>query len=194
MGARADRLNRVVLTILGLLLLAAGVTGLLVGLGVFGADAATNRVLAPDVEPWVERNADWFWPAVALVAVLLALLALRWVVQQLRTDRVGDLDLTVERDRGETRVDAGAVTDALVASVEELPGVDSASSRLLSRHGSRTLLLQVRLADRADARAVRSALAAGPLTELRQVLGTDTAPRLRVELEPSSRGSSRSVA
>jgi len=41
---------------------------------------------------------------------------------------------------------------------------------------------------------VRSALADGPLTDLRQALGADTCPQVRVELEPSTRGRARSLA
>jgi hypothetical protein len=194
MGARADRLNRFLLTLLGLLLLTAGIVGLLFGFGAFGERRARERVLDPDVTDFVVRNADWFWPAVALACLLLALLALRWLFQQLRTDRIGSLDLTRDRARGETSIATGAVTDALVDQVERLPGVESANARLVRLSGRRQLLLHVRLADRADARAVRRSLAEGPLTELRQVLGGAAWPAVCVELEPSTKGQSRAVA
>lgn len=194
MGARADRLNRFLLSLLGLLLLTAGVVGLLFGFGAFGDRRARERVLDPDVTHFVVRNADWFWPAVAVAAALLALLALRWLFQQLRTDRIGSLDLTRDRTRGETSIATGALTDALVAEVERLPGVESANARLVRVSGRRQLLLHVRLADRADAGAVRRSLAEGPLTELRQVLGGATWPAVCVELEPSTKGDPRVVA
>lgn len=194
MGARADRLNRVLLTLLGLLLLALGVLGILPAVGAFGEDRSDDRVLAPELERFVAEHAPWLWPLVALLLVLLALLALRWLVQQLRTDRVGDLDLTTDRTRGETHLDAGALTDALVASTERCPGVESAAARLVRTGGSRRLLLHVRLADRADPVAARQALADGPLTELRAVLGGLEWPQVQVELEPSTRGSARTVS
>jgi hypothetical protein len=194
MGARADRLNRVLLTLLGLLLLAAGVTGLLFGLGVLGQDVADRRILGPQVSRFVGDNAAWFWPVVALVALLLGLLALRWVLQQLRSDRVGYLDLTTERSRGETLVASPAVTEALVAATERCAGVDGASARLVEVRGGERLLLHVRLADRADVAETRQQLAQGPLSELRRTLGEQTCPDVRVELEPSTKGSSRVVA
>lgn len=194
MGARADRLNRVLLTLLGLVLLAAGVLGLLPALGVFGADRSDDRVLDPAVPEFVTRHADWLWPLVAVLLVLLAVAALRWLVQQLRSDRVDELDLTQDRTRGETRVEAAAVTDALVSAVERTPGVDGAHARLVRRSGRRQLLLQVRLSDRADAAAVRTALAEGPLSDLRTVLGGLSWPEVHVDLEPSTRGSARTVA
>lgn len=193
MGSRADRLNRVLLTLLGLLLLAAGVTGLVLGSGVLDEGFADRRVLADDTVGFVEDNAGWIWPLVALAAVLLALLALRWLVQQLRTDRVDDLDLTEYRNHGEVHVNSAALTDAVVDAVEQCPGVDNASARLIRVRGSEQLLVHVRLADRTDLAAARRALADGPLTDLQQVLG-DLAPPVRVELEPSTKGSGRVVA
>jgi len=194
MGSPADRVNRVMLTLLGLLLLIAGATGLLFGLGAFGATLAGEQVLADEVKQFVVEQAAWFWPVVAVLSLLLAVLALRWLVLQLQTDRVGDLDLTERRNDGETHVDSTAVTDALVAATEATPGVQSASARLVRAHGDDQLVLFVRLADRVDLAAVRSALADGPLTDLRQALGADTCPQVRVELEPSTRGRARSLA
>lgn len=193
MGSRADRLNRALLTLLGLLLLTAGAAGLLFGLGAFGEQRAQAGVLSDDVERFVVEQAPWFWPLVAVVLVALALLALRWLLLQVRTDRVGDLDLTERRNEGETHVDAGAVTDALVAATEATPGVDSASARLVSVRGDDRLVLAVRLADRADLAAVRRQLAEGPLADLRSCLG-EACPPVRVELEPSTKGSSRVVS
>lgn len=194
MGSRADRLNRFLLSLLGLLLLIAGVTGLLFGFGAFGEQLAGDRVLAREVEQFVVDQAAWFWPLVAALSLVLAVFALRWLVLQLQTDRVGDLDLTERRNDGETHVDSTAVTDALVDATEATPGVQSASARLVRVRGQEQLVLTVRLADRVDLAATRRALAEGPLTDLRQALGADTCPPVTVELEPSTRGQARSLA
>jgi hypothetical protein len=195
MGARADRVNRVLLALLGLLLLAAGVAGLLVGSGALGDDLGDRRVLPDDTARFVDDNAGWLWPVAAAVGLLLALIALRWLLAQLRTDRVEDIDLTEYRNRGEVHVDAAALTDALVDAVEQCPGVDSASARLIRVRGRDQLLLHVRLAERTDLAEARQALADGPLADLRRVLGDDAAgPDVRVELEPSAKGSGRVLA
>lgn len=194
MGARADRLNRFLLSLLALVLLVVGVLGLLPALGVFGADRSDDRVLSRDVEQYVAQEATWLWPLVAVVLVAVALLALRWLIAQLRTDRVDDLDLTADRTRGETHVEPAAVTGALVRAAERCPGVDGAHARIVRSRGRRQLLLQVRLADRADAGQVRRDLAEGPLSDLRQVLGGLSWPEVHVDLEPSTRGTSRTVA
>ena len=193
MGSRADRLNRRILTLVGCALLAAGVAGLLFGLGVFGEDVAQQEVLAPEFEDFVVEQAPWVWPLVVVVLALLAVLALLWLVQQLRNDRVGELDLTASRDEGETTVASAAVTDALSDAAERCAGVESASARVIQVKNADRLILSVRLADRADFTDVRQQLAAGPLTDLRHALGDDT-PEVLVELEPSTRGRARVVA
>jgi hypothetical protein len=194
MGTPADRLNRILLSLLGLLLLAGGVAGILAGTGVLGADVPDRRVLSGEFVDLVRENATWLWPAAALVGVLLALLALRWLLGQLRTDRIDELDLTDERNVGEVRLQAGALTDAVVDAVEDCPGVDSASARLIRRKRRETLLVHVRLADRADLAAARRTLAEGPLADLRSALGGTDWPAVVVELEPSRKGDARAVA
>lgn len=194
MGARADRLNRALLSLLGLLLSAVGVSGLLFGSGALGEQYVQRRLLLPDLVSFVEDEALWLWPLLALLALLLALLALRYLLLQLRTDRVDAVDLTDRRNHGETWIDAAAVTDALVDAVEACPGVESASARLIRVRRREQLLLYVRLADRADVGQARRALGDGPLTDLRRVLGEAGCPQVRVELEPSTKGNGRVLA
>jgi hypothetical protein len=192
MGARADRLNRVLLALLGLLLLAAGAAVLLAGSGLLGDDVSRRRLVHPQVSDFVARHDQWLWPVVAVLALLLSLLALRWLLLQLQTDRIDAVDLTQFRRSGETHVDAAAVTSALVEAVEQCPGVDSGTARLVRVRGRAQLLLHVRLADRADLAATREQLAHGPIRELAQALGEDS-PEVVVELEPSTKGSARAV-
>jgi hypothetical protein len=191
MGSRADRLNRVLLSVLGVTLLALGTTGLLLGSGVLGERFERRRVLSDDVVGFVEDNAAWVWPVAAAGALLLALPALRWLLQQLRTDRIPAVDLTEDRKHGETAIATGALTDALVDAVEQSAGVDDASARFVREHGRDLLLVHVRLADRTDLAAARRALADGPLADLRRLLGETATPDVRIELEPSTKGNGR---
>lgn len=193
MGARADRLNRLLLALLGLLLLAAGAAVLLAGSGLLGDGVSRRRLVHPELSDFVARHGQWLWPLLAVLAVLLSLLALRWLLLQLRTDRVDAVDLTQVRRNGETHVDAAAVTSTLVDAVEQCPGVDAATARLVRVRGSDQLLLHVRLADRADLAGTREHLANGPVRELAQVLG-EQRPEVVVELEPSTKGSGRVVS
>ena len=79
-----DRRNRIRFALLGLLLLAAGVAGLLAGADVFEAPAADSPVL-PDwlVARW-DRYDPWNLVAVGIAALLLAWYGWRLVRAQLR--------------------------------------------------------------------------------------------------------------
>ena len=80
-----ERLNRVLLTIVGLLLVAAGIYTLLRSWGALGDAAAAEPLFTANARDWVQRNEEWFWPVMAGVSTLVALLALRWLLAQLRT-------------------------------------------------------------------------------------------------------------
>ena len=143
MSARVNAVNRTVLALLGLLLLAAAGLGLAHSFGAFGTG---DRPLLPQPVRDYARDQGWFWWAVAGGCLLLALVGLWWLLAQLRTDRVGRLDLTTDDRDGLTTVHAGAVTDAVEAEVEGLRGVAGASASLIERRGRR-LTLSVDLAE-----------------------------------------------
>ncbi|MGH3478834.1 MAG: hypothetical protein ACRDQD_18600, partial [Nocardioidaceae bacterium] len=69
MNRRANVINRVVLTVLGLLLLTAGGLGLAVSVGALGESRADNSVLPQEVSTFPDGH-PWFWWAVT-GAVLL---------------------------------------------------------------------------------------------------------------------------
>jgi len=67
--------------------------GLALSFGVFGTARANQPLLLPAARRFAHRNTGWFWLVLAAVVVVLALLALRWLLQQVGTDRVRELDL-----------------------------------------------------------------------------------------------------
>lgn len=172
MSARVDTANRVDLTVLGLLLVVGGGSGLVVSLGGLGSAAAQ---VVP--EPLRDLAADswWFWPALAVVALLVALAGLKWLLLQLRTDRLGELELTDDQRDGSTTLDAGALAGALCAEVEDLPGVVGATGHLRDHRGPR-LDLVVDLTRRADVAEIRSRLEAQVIAHLRQALDDPDLP------------------
>lgn len=175
MRSRVDLVNRVVLTLWGLLLLAAGSLGLALGFGAFGA---APRVLPDGVRSYA-REQGWFWWAVAGGCLLLALLGLRWLLAQLHTDRAGRLDLTHDDRDGLTVVYASALTDAVEAEARALRGVSDASAQLRDQRGRR-LALAVGLTDYADIAEVRAALEGQVVGHLRQAVDD---PELPVDVQ-----------
>lgn len=183
MRTRVDGANRALLTLLGLLLLAAGVSGLALSLGGFGA----QRASAPIVPTQLRSFADdtwWFWWVVAAGCLLLALMGLRWLIAQLQTDRVSRLDLTTDERDGVTTVHAGAVTHAVESEARTIRGVTDASAHLRGQTRHR-LHLAMDLSDYADIAAVRNQVQDTLVPHLRQALGDPDLP-VQVELRPGA--------
>lgn len=177
MNPRVDRLNRVVLAVLGLLVLGAGGVGLAAGAGAFPAHR--DPAVFPGSVRHFARTTSWFWWAVAGFGLLVALLALRWLLDQLRSERASRLDLTTDSRDGVTMVSSGALTDAVATEAESLRGVSRASAGLRDRRGKR-LLLTVDLAEFADIAAVRAGLEGTVVAHARQVVDD---PSLPVDIE-----------
>ena len=189
MSSRVNGVNRAVLGLLGLVLLAAGALGLAVGFGAFGSGP---RPLLPQPVRDFAKDQPWFWWAVAALCLVLALLGLRWFLAQLTTDRVGRLDLTTDDRDGRTIVHSSALTDAVEAEVGNLRGVAGASAHLLERGGHR-LVLTVDLAEYADIAEVRRTLEDRVVAHARQAID-DPDLLVDIELRPGkARSASRGI-
>ena len=178
MTSRANVIDRIVLTVLGLLLVAAGGLGLALSFGAFGASRADNPVLAEEVRTYPDGR-PWFWWAVAGALLLIAILALLWLRIQLKTDRASRLELTTNAQDGYTTLHASALTDAVEDEALGIPGVTNASASV-REHRGKHLFLRVELADSADIDAVRTRLENEVVAHLRGGLGD---PRFAVSIE-----------
>jgi hypothetical protein len=191
MSTRANIINRVVLTVLGLLLLAAGGLGLALGVGAFGVWRANDPVLPQEVSSFPSGR-PWFWWAVAGLLLLIALLALLWLLVQLRTDRTTRLDRTTNAGDGYTTIHAGALTHAVEDEALAITGVSSASANVQEHHGQR-VFLRVELAESADVGEVRTRLEDEVVAHLREGVGDQQFP-VTIELRPgATRAPQRSV-
>ena len=187
MPSVVDRVNRTLLALLGLLLLAVGVLVLLLGFGVFGTGRAEQTVLTDDESTFITDN-PWFWWAVAAVCVVVALLCLRWLLGQLSTSRVPELEVEPDHSDGRTMLQAGAIAGAVEDEVRSYPGVADAALRLQGTRGDHRHLLTVALDERADVDAVRRALTAETVPHLRQALDfEDPQIDIRLVLAPRRR-------
>lgn len=186
MNPRADRGNRAVLIVIGLLLTAAGGLGLALSYGAFGDGRARQPVLTPATRDFVHRNHGWFWLAVAAAAVVLGLLALRWLLTQTGTDRVRQLPLEPDTRAGSTTLAANALTAAVSGEIESYHGVRQAGARLLHDPRRPDLILSVAVNDRADLAALRRRIEEEAITHARHAVGRDVLPvRLQLRLAPS---------
>jgi hypothetical protein len=169
---RPARLNRTVLFIAGLVLLAAGLFELGTGYGLIHLVPRHQglSVLAA-------RRPHWVAPAVFAGAVVTGLAALRWLVAQLpRRHRAAAWRLAADPDRGVTTMPADAATAPLAAEVAAYPGVTGATARLTGPPRSPELYLHVRTDYDADIGALRREIAERALPRLRYALELDDLP------------------
>ena len=166
-----DRMNRVVLLVLGLLLVAAGSYGLARGFGAFGQDQADDPTLPQGIVDFAARNTEWFWPAVAVAALVVAYLGLRWFGAQIPVPQgVRQIDLSKDSTRGITRVRAAGVARALAADIDRQEGVSSAHARFVSRDRRADLEVVAEIFDDADLEDVRRHIESRALRKFRRVL------------------------
>lgn len=128
--------NRVLLGLLGLALMALGGSVLAVGLGVdppsWWVHDGRHDVLLGGADRTRWRDEGWWWPTVIGVLALVVLLALWWLVAQLRRRRLADF--LVETGDGEGALVRGrAMEDVLESDAGAVDGVARARVRLTGR-------------------------------------------------------------
>ncbi len=159
---RPARLNRTLLLLVAIVLLAAAAFTLLSASGVLGLVAADEALTPESLSP-----PTWVAYVTVVVAVVVGLLALRWLLAQTqRRARTGTWRLEDDPATGTTRLDAQAAAGPLVDEVETYPGVHRASARLAGTATRPTLYLTVGTEDAAD------------VTDLRRRIDTEAVPRL----------------
>ncbi|GAA1829075.1 hypothetical protein GCM10009772_03580 [Pseudonocardia alni subsp. carboxydivorans] len=172
------RLNRTLLFLIGLVLLAAGVFGLLFGTGVL-------RQVLPGIDPSVPllpaglTLPEWApWVTLA-VAVVVGLLALRWLLAQARRrPRTSGWTLpsaqVAGRDAGTTRIHSDHAADALAADIESYDGVQRAAAALVGDRRRPEIHLDVTADDGADLAALRTRITDHALPRLRSALDIES--------------------
>ncbi|MGO9505354.1 MAG: hypothetical protein ACLPUO_28130 [Streptosporangiaceae bacterium] len=183
----ADRTNRVVLALFGLLVLLAGAAGLIASTGGFGAAFARRALFANRVGTYVGGHGIWLWPVAAAVCLLIALAALRWILALLiSTDRAGTLTIPAAADRGTTVLQPAALTGAVTREIEGYHGVAGARARLVGDPADPELVVSVTARPAADLAALHRRLEAEALAHARQALGKPALP-IQLDLDVSRR-------
>jgi hypothetical protein len=152
---RTARGNRIGLAIVGLILLLAGVAALLRALNVMPGILGSPDAPVTE-EPLRDFAADqpWFWWLLAIVLIVIALLALRWLGVQARTDTVRELRLESDPRHGSTMMAAGAATGALEDDLASSPYLRRAQAGLNGSPARPRLRLNATMEPTAEPRAV----------------------------------------
>lgn len=174
MNRTTARGNRLGLILTGLLLLVLGGLALARGLRAFPQN------WAPAGEPLVNGpvltfflvNSPWIWWAIAAVALIVALLGLRWLAVQGRGDSLGTLDVERGPD-GNTSVSSGAVTHALSEDLAASPVIDDARATLAGTRQHPKVRLRVVADERVPMHVLLGELGGSAIPRMRDALGID---------------------
>lgn len=169
-----DRVNRTIVSLIGLLLLTVGVYGLLRGAGAFGDDQADDPLLTSGIRDFVSDAEPWFWAIAAGVSLLIALLAARWLKEQLTpSPSLSVLPVATGPAPGTSKLATSAVSAAVARDVETDPDVSSARVRVVPSGDVIGLDVRAVVTDHGDVHAVRHRIETVVLDRARTALGRD---------------------
>jgi hypothetical protein len=183
MSRRTARGNRYGIVLAGLVLLVGGGLGLARGFGAleridFFGPARADAPLLSNVERDYAGTHVWVWYVLAAIAVVAAALALRWILVQMRSDRVRVIRLERDRRLGNTDLSARALLTALGDEVESYWGVHRADARLTGTSERPRLTLSVGVERDADLAALRTRITTEALPHAREALDREELPTL----------------
>ena len=186
MSSKTARGNRIGLAVVGVLLLAAGGYVLARSLGAFGTEQADAPVYAERSASWIHAQQPWIWITLAAIGVIVALLALRWLLVQLRTDRLGriamDTDLALDPDddgdlgAGRTTLPTSALTTAIGHEIDGYPGVRAVTVHVAGRPDRPELRLEVTIDSDADPARIRTRIVDEAIAHAKAALDTEFLP------------------
>lgn len=186
----ADRTNRFALLLLSVLLIAAGGFGGAAAFGLMGTSTEKRTLTDNPVWRYVGQHGDWVWAAAALLALLIALLAMRWLFTLLAsTDRIGEIRIAGAADGGRTRLTGSALTDAVSTEIGTTAASAPPRPTWLAT-AARPNWVSTVLHDDADFAAVRRRIETGALTHARAAVGDPSMPitlNLNVTTQRSAR-------
>ena len=186
----ADRTNRILVLLLALLLITASARQA-PHLGAFGTATRHSPLIVNPTGHFIGTPGGSLSPAAAVAAVILTLLALRWLLALLfTTDRAGDLPITPGGSAGRTTLAARALTEAVAEEVESYRGVSSARARLLGDPADPELVVTAALEETADFAALRQRIETSAVAHARAAIGNPSLPA-QLDLTVTTKRSTR---
>lgn len=175
MNRAPHNLNRVLLLIIGIVLIAVSVYGLARSFNAFGTDRAHQPLITPDLVNWLDNNHAWVWTLVAVAGAIAVVLGLLWLLAQLH-QRPGAVDWTVGQSGGTTVVSSDGVAAAVENDLLELDAVDHVDARLVGDRHEPALDLRVVIDDDASASEMAQRISARLAERLHPALEVDHLP------------------
>lgn len=187
----ADRTNRTGLLLFAVVLIAVGGLGAAASYGLFGTTTKHKPLISNQIAAFIGRNGEWFWPVAALLALIVVLLALRWLLALLfSTDRTGAIAIAGGGGNGRTVLASGALTGAVAAEIDSYRGVDSARARMIGDSDTPELVVVVRVEESANLPALVERIETKALAHAREAVG-DPSLRTTMDVTVTSKRSNR---
>ncbi|SNX57476.1 hypothetical protein SAMN06272735_1946 [Streptomyces sp. TLI_55] len=171
--------NRVLLGLIGLVLVVVGGAVLAVGLGAnppsWWIHDSRHDVLLDTAERTRWRDAGWWWPTVLGVLALLVLLALWWLVANLRRHRL--TEVLINTGDGEGALLRGRALEGVLADeATRLDGVSQAHVHLTGRRDAPETRVRLLLEPHVDPGTALTHVTAEALTHARNSAGLESLP------------------
>lgn len=189
MRQTAGTLNRIWLTILGILVLAAGAALLLQATGSLStllntAPSATS-VVTGDLHAFFAP--PWVAAIMLIIGVLAGVLGLLWIIAQIpRKNTAGVYRLHDDGSQGFTLCDPSVLAAAVEKQIDTLAGVVSSAVLLRGTANAPDLTLKVTVNDRADVQGLIRHIQTSTLPELSNALEAPL-QRSRLQIDISGR-------
>ncbi len=185
----AGTLNRTCLAILGILILATGVLGLLQAAGILQAIAQTPepeaKVVSGELHPFFAQT--WVVALMLVIGVVFGVLALAWMIAQVPRRNLSEkYRLHLDTTQGRTTCEPSVLASAVVEQINGLPGVVTSSARLRGTADQPDLDLKVTVNDGADIRELLRKLEGSIPADVSTALESPI-QRCRLELDVSAR-------
>ncbi|MER7982770.1 alkaline shock response membrane anchor protein AmaP [Streptomyces sp. NPDC095817] len=183
---RQSVINRVLLGLAGLVLLGGGLLVLAGGFDIYNrwhltppagwplTSSHTVLLTTADRTRWSDEG--WWWPVVIAALSVLVLLALWWLLSQLRAPRPGQTAIGGTHPADGVELNDRALSDALAADARQLPGVQEAHVRMTGRPSHPRSRINLTIAPDSQPGPILQALSEGPLTRARQATGWTQLP------------------
>jgi hypothetical protein len=169
---RPARLNRTVLAVVGVVLVAVGGFAVATYLGMLTVVDPRSALV-----PGTEAPPIWALYVVAAVAIIMGTLMVRWLLAQLiHTPKTHTWRFEQDSDRGRTELASSIATAPLVGELTTYPGVHAAHATLTGTREAPVLALVINLEQDGDLTAVRERVETHGLPRLRQALDLDVLP------------------
>lgn len=188
MDRRTARGNRWGLILLGLPLVAVGGYALARALGAYGAARAREPVLTPAVSGYVAANPWPGWLAAA-VAVVLALLGLRWLLAQSRRETRAGLRLD-DSPAGRTEIESSGIISAFEDDLTRHPAIVDAHADVTGTGAHPGVRVRMAVDDTTPLDTVLDHLGHRAIPRMREALEVEHLPaEVRLQTVPAaSRG------